>query len=160
MTTEGEPAKKGDFVDDLVAWGCKVFHLTGHQKILTQLAKFVIAGVTTTLVDWLVYFVLVESVKMDPLIAQLFSFLISTGVSYPMNAVWVFDTTKGKTRARLITEFFVFSAVALGISEALLWVFIYKLGMNELIAKVLTTAVTMVFNFVTRKIFLEDRKKG
>lgn len=159
MVKEDGHEKKADWVDKLVAWGCGVLHLTKYEKILTQLAKFVIVGVITTLIDWAIYYVLCYWVNMNPLVAQLFSFTISTFASYYMNTLWVFDTTKTKTKQRLITEFFVFSAVALGISTALLYLFIYKLGLNDMLAKVVTTAITMVFNFVTRKLFLEDRKK-
>lgn len=150
--------RKPDWVDNLVAWGCRILHLTKYQKILTQLAKFVIAGVINTAIDWAIYYVLCYGVNFNPLIAQLFSFTIATIVSYYINTIWVFDTTKKKTRRRLITEFFVLNAIALGISTVLLYVFVYPLHMNEMLAKILTTAVTMVFNYITRKLTLEDRK--
>lgn len=160
MTKTQNAAKKPDIVDKLVGWGCKILHLTKHQKILTQLAKFVIAGVTTTLFDWGIFYVLVYIVNIEPLIAQIFSFTASTLLSYYINTLWVFDTTKNKTRRRLIIEFFVFSGIALIISEILLYIFIYQLHLNDMLAKVITTAITMVFNFITRKLFLEDHKKS
>lgn len=148
---------KTDIIDKLVAWGCNLLHLTKYQKILTQLAKFVVTGVIATAIDWAVFYVLVYMVKMDPLVAQLFSFLLSTLFNYYSNTRWVFDTTKNKTRQRLMTEFFIISVVALGISEALLALMINVMSMNDMLAKVLTTAVVMVFNYITRKLFLEDR---
>lgn len=151
--------KKPDWVDKLVAWGCQLLHLTKYQKILTQLAKFVIAGVITTAIDWVLFAILVYSLNIAPLIAQIFAFSGSTLISYYINTIWVFDTTKNKTRRRLVAEFFIFSGIAFVISEVLLYIFIYQLGMNDMIAKVFTTAVTMVFNYITRKIFLEDHKK-
>lgn len=155
---KSQTQKQPDMIDKLVGWGCRTFHLTKYQKILTQLAKFGVAGVATTLIDWGIFYALVYLVKMEPLVAQLFSFTVSTLISYYINTIWVFDTTKGKTRKRLITEFFVFSGIALGISEVLLYTFIHMLGMNDMLAKILTTVVTMVFNYVTRKLFLEERK--
>ena len=149
--------KKHDPFDRFFAWVCKVFHLTRYQKILTQLAKFVIAGIINTLIDWVVYYLLCYHFNFNPLVAQLFSFTIATAVSYYMNTLWVFNTTKKKTRRRLIAEFFVLNAIALGISTVLLYVFVYMLSMNEMLAKVLTTAVTMFFNYITRKLTLEDR---
>ncbi len=157
--TSAEPAKtKPDFIDKLVAWGCQLLHLTKYQQILTQLAKFVITGVIATAIDWLIYAILITWLQMDPLIAQLFSFTAATIFNYYSNTIWVFNTTKNKTRRRLITEFFILSFIGLGISEGLLALFIYQLGMGEMIAKIITTAIVMVFNFITRKLFLEDRK--
>lgn len=149
---------KLDPIDRLVQWGCKILHLTKYEKILRQLAKFVITGVIATAIDWVIFYVLVYPLQMNPLVAQIFSFLVSTLFNYWSNTKWVFDTTKHKTRKRLVTEFFIISAVALGISEALLALFINILGMNDMLAKVITTAIVMVFNFVTRKLFLEERK--
>lgn len=154
-TTERKP----DWVDELVAWGCRLLHLEKHQKILTQLAKFVIAGVINTVIDWVIYYVLCYPLGINPIIAQLFSFTIATIVSFYINTIWVFDTTKKKTRRRLVTEFFILNAIALGISTVLLYVFVYPLQMNEMLAKILTTTVTMVFNYITRKLTLEDRKQ-
>lgn len=150
--------RKPDWVDKLVAWGCGLLCLTKYQKMLTQMAKFVITGVIATAIDWGIFYVLVYIVHMDPLIAQIFSFLVSTLFNYYSNTQWVFNTTKNKTRRRLVTEFFIISVVALGISELLLALFINVWGINDMLAKVIITAIVMVFNFVTRKIFLEDRK--
>lgn len=148
---------KLDLIDRLVAWGCELLHLTKYQKILTQMAKFVVTGVIATAIDWAIFYVLVYKVQMDPLIAQIFSFLVSTIFNYWSNTKWVFNPTKDKTRRRLVTEFFVLSAIALGLSEGLLALFINVMGVNDMLAKVITTAITMVFNFVTRKLFLEGR---
>lgn len=62
--------KQPDIIDKLVDWGCKVFHLTKYQKILTQLAKFFVTGVIATAIDWAIFYVLVYWVNIDPLIAQ------------------------------------------------------------------------------------------
>lgn len=159
MVKELEAEKKQDWVDKFVIWWCKVLHLTKYEKILRQMAKFVITGVIATAIDWAIFYVLVYLVQMDPLIAQIFSFLFSTLFNYYSNTKWVFDTTKNKTRRRLVTEFFILSAIGLGISEALLALFINVLSVNDMLAKVITTAIVMVFNFVTRKLFLEERKK-
>lgn len=58
-----------------------------------------------------------------------------------------------------MTEFLAISVVGLVLSEVLLAVFIRAFMMNDMLAKVITTAIVMVFNFITRKLFLEDRAK-
>lgn len=151
---------KEGWIDRLVGFGCRLLHLEKHQKILVQMAKFVITGVIATALDWLTFYLLVYKAQMDPLIAQIFAFLVATLFNYYTNTRWVFETTKKKTKTRLITEFFVLSAVGLGISEGMLAILINGLKMNDMLAKMITTAVTMVFNYVTRKLFLEDRKKA
>jgi len=156
--TSSETKKKEDIVDRLVAWGCRVFHLTKYQKILTQLAKFVIAGVINTVIDWSIFFSLYNLLGWNPVVAQMIAFTAATIISFFINTIWVFDTTKKKTQRRLITEFFVLNLIALGITTGLIYLFIDVMHMNELLAKILTTAVTMVYNYITRKLSLEDRK--
>ncbi len=149
--------KSDDFVDRIVAWGCHLLHLEKHQKFLTKLAKFGIAGVLTTVIDWVIFFSLCELLHFDWVVSQLFAFVASTIVGYFINTKWVFDTTKNKTRRRLVTEFFIFNFIALIMTEVMLYLF-DKWQMNIVLAKVITTTVTMIFNYVTRKWFLEGWK--
>lgn len=158
--------RRPDIIDRLVGRGCKLLRLTKYQSILTQLAKFVVTGVIATALDWTAYALLVYLADFDPLIAQLFSFILATLFNFYSNTLWVFNTTRNKTRRRLVTEFFIISIVALVLSEILLAFFIQILPINEagvssneMIAKIITTAIIMVFNFITRKIFLEDHKR-
>ena len=55
----------------------------------------------------------------------------------------------------MFIEFMIFSIVGLIITEILLHLFINILSMNAMISKVISTVIVMVFNFVTRKMFLE-----
>ena len=43
----------------------------------------------------------------------------------------------------------------IGINELLIFVFYTNLSWNAMLVKILATAIVMVFNFVTRKMFLE-----
>ena len=147
-------------IDRVVEWGCRLLHLEKYQKILTQIAKFVIAGVINTVIDWAIFFSFYNLLHLDPVFSQAVSFTVATIVSFFINTIWVFDTTKAKTRRRLVIEFFVLNLIALGMTTYLIHLFIEVLQMNELIAKLLTTAITMVYSYVTRKLTLEDRKKS
>lgn len=149
---------KPDIIDRLVAWGCQLLHLTKYQALLTQLAKFTIAGVINTAVDWAIFFSLYNLLQVNPVVAQAISFTVATIISFFINTIWVFNTTKAKTKRRLIIEFFVLNLIALGITTVLIYLFIEQLHINELLAKILTTAITMVYNYITRKLSLEDRK--
>lgn len=153
--------KKPDFIDNLVAWGCHLLHLDKHTAIFQQLAKFVIVGFTNTAINWTIYFSAVQFANVEPLVASAIAFAIATVFNYWASTTWVFNTTNEKTKLRLFIEFTVFNGFAfLAFDEGLLWFLIYVLGWNYMIAKVVTTACGMVFNFITRKMFLEDRKNA
>lgn len=148
----------GDIIERLVAWGCKILHLQKYTHILQQLTKFIIVGVINTLIDWGIYYVLADVLGWDPLLANIPSFSAATVFSYFASVLWVFDTTTRKTKRRLFIEFIILNLIALGLTELLLYLFIDGCGFGNMLAKVLATIIVMIFNFVTRKLFLEERK--
>ena len=136
----------------------KVFHINVSEKtekLLLQIFKFIIVGGTATIIDWLVYYVLYNFLHVNPLIANILSFTVSVIYNYIASVKWVFDVNKEKSKIKMVIEFLVFSVIGLLISELLLWLGINKLNLNAMLVKIVATAIVMVFNFVTRKIFLE-----
>ncbi len=157
--------KEGDIVDRLVAWGCKLFHLDRHTKIFQQLAKFVIVGVTNTAINWTIfaialYFLPVTDEVIKSIIASAIAFAISTIFNFWASITWVFDTTSKKTKKRLFVEFAVMNGVSFLIFDEVMLAWLVSSNWHPMIAKVATTACAMVFNFITRKIFLEDHSRA
>lgn len=151
--------KREDIVDRLVSWGCHLLHLDKHTKVFQQLAKFVIVGVTNTLINWVISFALYLIPNFSPLWANTIAFAISTIFNFWASTTWVFDTTNRKSRRRLFIEFAVFNGISfLSFDIGLYAVLYYQLHWHKVISKVVTTAFGMVFNFITRKLFLEDHK--
>ena len=136
----------------------KFFHIKmseKNEKLLLQIFKFVIVGGIATLIDWAVYYVLYNFLHINPLIANILSFTVSVIYNYIASVTWVFDVNKNKSKIAMLIEFLVFSVIGLLISELLLWIGINKLSLNAMLVKIGATIIVMVFNFITRKIFLE-----
>lgn len=136
----------------------KFFHINiseKSEKLLLQIFKFIIVGGTATLLDWAVYYVLYNFLHINPLIANILSFTVSVIYNYIASVNWVFDVNKNKSKVAMLVEFLVLSVIGLLISELLLWIGIDKLGLNEMLVKIGATVIVMIFNFITRKIFLE-----
>ena len=55
-----------------------------------------------------------------------------------------------------LTVFMVLSVIGLGINQLLMWIMVDKLQIFYMISKIGATAVVMVYNFITRKVFLEN----
>jgi putative flippase GtrA len=47
------------------------------------------------------------------------------------------------------------SVIGLGINQLIMWVLVDKAGIFYMISKIAATIVVSVYNFITRKIFLE-----
>ena len=150
--------KKKDKTTAFVSKCLKLLHIKVSGKtenLFVQIFKFVIVGGIATIIDWIVYYVLYNYAHLDPLIANILSFSISVIYNYIASVKWVFDVKKDKNKVRMLVEFLIFSIIGLVITEILLWLGINKLGMNAMLVKIIATAIVMVFNFITRKLFLE-----
>lgn len=150
--------KKEDKVAIFINKMLKIFHIKVSEKIenlFVQIFKFVIVGGTATVIDWAVYYVLYNFLHVPPLVANPLGFSVSVIYNYIASVKWVFDVNQEKSKKRMFIEFMIFSILGLLLSELLLWVFIDLISINAMISKIIATAIVMVFNFITRKIFLE-----
>lgn len=159
MVTQG----KGDIIDQLVAWGCGILHLQKYTKTFQQLAKFFIVGCTNTAINWAIFAIALATLPiadevLRTVVASAIAFALSTIFNFWASVTWVFDTTSEKTRRRLFVEFAVFNGIAFLLFDEALLAFLVSLSWIPMVAKVLTTACGMVFNFITRKMFLEGKK--
>ena len=75
--------------------------------------------------------------------------------NYLASMRYVFSHREGMSRQREFVIFVVLSAVGLGINDALMWLGTEVVTLDYRLVKLVATAVVMVWNFVTRKIFLE-----
>ena len=76
---------------------------------------------------------------------------VETGIKKPFEV----DETKSKKQNFII--FIIFSIIGLILTEIIMYIGSDVLKISYLIVKIVATAIVMVFNFVTRKIFLEKK---
>ena len=127
------------------------------SKLIIQLFKFGIVAAIAFIIDYVIYTVLCL-VNINYLIANIISFSIAVIFNYIASTKWVFDAKK-QTRLDVII-FIILSVIGLGINELLLYIGVDKLLINEFLMKFVATFIVMVYNFVTRKLFIEKKKKG
>lgn len=125
------------------------------NDLFQQIFKFVIVGGIATIIDWAIYYVLVHFVHLDPLVSNIISFSISVIYNYIASVKWVFHVNQNKSCKKMFIEFILFSIFGLLLTELFLWIGIKLLHQDEMLIKILSTAIVMVFNFITRKLFLE-----
>ena len=82
---------------------------------------------------------------------------MSVVCNYLLSVAFVFRTGKGRSRAAELILFIAMSAGGLVINQIMMAGLVELGGIPYQLAKIAATAVVMVYNFVTRKLFLEDR---
>ncbi|MBQ3557692.1 MAG: GtrA family protein [Oscillospiraceae bacterium] len=130
------------------------------NKLLNQILRFGVVGIIATVLDYGLFLLLTELCRVHYLIANPVAFLVSVIVNYILSVKFVFDADKRRSTGAQFTFFTAMSAVGLGINELLLWLLSGLLPVPTSVSKLAATAVVMVYNFITRKLFLERKDGG
>lgn len=126
------------------------------KRLIEQLLKFGVVGVIAFLIDYAVLYVLTEFVGIYYLVSCAISFTVSVVFNYICSMRYVFTGKKGMSKSREFLIFIILSVLGLGLNQLLMWLGVELIGVHYMATKIFATAVVMVYNFVTRKIFLED----
>lgn len=126
-----------------------------YKKILLQIVKFAIVGVLAFIIDSGIGLVCKNILHFSTIISSFLGFTISVIINYILSVKWVFDVNKEKKTKIQFLLFVIFSICGLIITEIIMVIGVDKLLFNYLLIKIFATIVVMIFNFITRKIFLE-----
>ena len=117
--------------------------------------KFGVVGVIATVIDFGIMNLLHYGLGLNILIANTSGFIISLIFNYLASMKYVFVHKEGMSRRREFAIFVVLSVIGLGLNNGCMWAGVEFLGIHYLIVKIGATFIVMVWNFVTRKIFLD-----
>lgn len=125
------------------------------KKLIAQFMKFGIVGVIAFVIDYGVMIFLTEVFCVPYLISTTISFVVSVIFNYFASMRFVFKRKDDMSRRREFIIFIVLSVCGLGINDLLMWLMVDSLYIDYRLSKIVVTVVVAVWNFVTRKIFLE-----
>lgn len=125
------------------------------KKLLAQVMKFGVVGALAFVVDYGLLALLTEVFGVNYLVSATISFTASVVFNYAASMRYVFTHKEGMSRRREFAIFVVLSAIGLLINNGCMWAGVELLGVHYLVVKIAATAVVMVWNFVTRKVFLD-----
>lgn len=148
------------------------------KKLLEQILKFGVVGVVCFVIDFVITMVMSTVLReifsmgtsRAALVAAFFGFVISVIVNYLLSMKYVFVRKEDMDRRKEFIIFVILSAFGLVLNEVIIKVCLDVIYVNwqwlqsfvgptlaTAGAKIVATAVVMVYNFVTRKIFLEQK---
>ena len=131
------------------------------KKLLGQIIRFGAVGFLCFFIDYGIMVALTELCGIPSTVSSGISFCVSVVVNYILSITVVFDADKEANKAAQFTIFLVLSLIGLGINTLIMEVgtsFLNRyMERSYLIVKIFATAVVMVYNFITRKIFIEKK---
>lgn len=128
------------------------------KKLIEQILKFGVVGIIATVIDFGVLYILSQPLGMDPVVSAGISFCVSLVFNYVASMRYVFTHREDMSRSREFVIFLVLSFIGLAINEAIMAAGVAVLGSSALAVmgtKVLATVIVMVWNFVSRKKWLD-----
>lgn len=126
------------------------------EKQTREIIAYIFFGGLTTLVSIGAFALFDLVLGVDPLIANVISWVLAVFFAYVTNRRWVFDSqAKGaRSVSAEMASFFGGRLLTLGIEELIILVFITWLGMNDMVIKVIAQIVVMVSNYLISKLIV------
>ena len=131
--------------------------MSNTKKLFYQIIKFGFVGGTAFVIDAGLLFLLTEFCGIHYLISGMISFTASVIYNYILSVKWVFDAKKDANKTQEFIVFIVLSVIGLGINQLFMWLFVDMMHIYYMLSKIIATVIVMVYNFITRKIFLEKK---
>ena len=125
------------------------------EHLLVQIFNFGIVGVIATIIDFLFLYIFRDVFHLPLVLSNTLSFCISVVFNYFASMMFVFDVDKNKSKKKSFLLFIIFSVIGLILNDIIVYVVTEMIGIYYLLSKILATVIVMIFNFVTRKKFLE-----
>lgn len=126
------------------------------KKLMPQIIKFGVVGGTAFFIDYGLLLFFTDICGIWYLLSSFLSYSISTVFNYWASMKFVFKGREDMGKGKEFTIFVTLSLMGLGVNQVGMWGFVDGFGMDYKWAKIIVTAIVMVWNFITRKIFLEE----
>lgn len=145
---------------------------------LMEIVRFIIVGGIATLIDFIItgvfwYFTnreiypkfynilfgkIGEPSTWSTVVGTALGFGISLIFNYLLSLLFVFEEKGDGKSAKGFILFLIFSLIGLGIQSLGMYLLYDLAGFNEWIIKIILTLVVLVFNYITRKLFIFNNK--
>lgn len=130
------------------------------KKLIAQFMKFGVVGVIAFIIDFGVMVFLTEVFGVPYLISTTVAFVVSVIFNYVASMRYVFVRKDDMSRRREFIIFIVLSVIGLILNDIFMWLLVDLIFIDYRISKIITTILVAIWNFVSRKIFLEDHSKA
>ena len=126
----------------------------------TELVAYLFAGVATTVVNYVVYFMATRWFGLAVMPGTWAAWVLAVAFGYAVNKAFVFKThcESMAALAKEAVSFFTMRLVSLGAETVIMFVTVEMIGLNDLVMKLLTNFIVIILNYVFSKLFIFKKK--
>lgn len=128
--------------------------LSPSDRLLVQLAHYVVVGGAAFAVDFVSLYALTEFGGLHYLLSAAVAFCLGLMTNYLLSVFWVFNR---RTLSNRWLEFLIFGLiglVGLGLNELILWFLTDRMGLYYLASKLASSVLVLFWNFLARRFSL------
>ena len=135
----------------------KLWKLFVNRETIT----YGIAGVSTTIVNFIAYHLFCNILGIPNLIANAIAWVIAVAFAYVVNARWVFQDKQEDAAAesKKVVKFFGARIVTFGVEELGMFILVDLLKGHNLIMKAIVAVLVIILNYIFSKLFVFTKKK-
>ena len=131
------------------------------SKNIKQFLSYFGVGGAAAIVEWVCFTLFVSVIGLPYLLATVLAFVFSTTANWILGRIFTFkesaNNEKNERTKEAILVFFV-SAIGLVFNMLLMYLFVDMIGLKsnlqQTIAKVLSTGIVFIWNFLSRKLWI------
>ena len=132
-------------------------------KKYEEIVNYIIVGVMTTLVSWIVYFASVYTFldadnPVQLQIANILSWIAGVAFAYVTNRKFVFKS-KEKNIIKEAAQFSTARLSTLFLDMAVMFIMVTLMGINDGISKIVSAVLVTITNYLISKLFVFHKKE-
>ena len=130
-------------------------------KKYKEIITYLFFGGVTTVVNYGVYVLCGHVFHLDVVPSNIIAWILAVIVAFVTNKLWVFESKSWKAGivGKEFAEFVLARLSTLVIETVLLWIFVDKLHVNDLVMKIITNVIVVVLNYIFSKFIIFRKKK-
>ena len=132
-----------------------------QQKQLIEISLYLIFGVLTTVVNFLVFYVTKDLLALNLVVSNTISWLLSVVFAFITNKKWVFGSNdkRWQTTLQELFKFIFYRLLSFGLDMGSLIVMIDYLKIGDYFAKLISQFFVIVANFLFSKWLVFKKRK-
>ena len=134
----------------------KLWKLVVNRETIT----YGIAGVSTTIVNFIAYHLFCNIIGIPNLIANAIAWVIAVSFAYVVNARWVFQDKQEDAagESKKIVKFFSARLVTFGVEELGMFLLVDLMHGPNLLMKAIVAVLVIILNYIFSKLFVFTKK--
>jgi len=132
-------------------------HIT--RRFILQFGSYFIVGLIATIVEWAAFYLFANIMHINTYLSVAIAFIFSTFVNWLAGRLMTFRGAEHKGIVKELSSIYAASLVGLGLNELIMWIilsfiFLAATPKQNMLAKMIATAIVFFWNFFIRKLVI------